>query len=84
MTGGRNVEGQTYTVIAENNLSLVRNLTSSREAGLQNARQYAASSQASAQYAAPEVQAAPSFNLISGIETSSASIGITYANAFMT
>lgn len=40
--------------------------------------------QAAAQYTVPEVQAAPSYNLASGIETSTSSLGITYANAFMT
>lgn len=70
MTGGVNRERQTYTIIAEN----------FAVPGGSEARSYASA----AAYAVPTVQAAPSFNLISGIETTAQLMGITYPNAFMT
>jgi hypothetical protein len=86
-TGGTNVEGKTFSVIAENSVALFTNLTNSMlvpQDGPTNAKQYAAASAASAQHEIPQVQAAPSYNLVSGIETSTSGLGITYANAFMT
>lgn len=83
-TGGLNVEGQTFNVIAENNVELFTNSTALGSGGPENAKSFAASAQASAHYTVPEVQEAPSYNLVSGIETSTNSVGVTYANAFMT
>lgn len=85
-TGGRNVEGQTYNVIAENGIAVYRNLTSVDDSAIgNNTKSFATSeSQSAEQYSVPEVQAAPSYNLVSGIETSTSNIGITFANAFMT
>lgn len=85
-TGGRNVEGQTFNVIAENNVALFRNLSNVDDSVIgNNTKSFATNAvQSAAQYSVPEVQAAPSFNLVSGIETSTSNIGITYANAFMT
>jgi len=85
-TGGRNVEGQTFNVIAENNVALFRNLSNVDESAIgNNTKSFATNAgQAAAQYTVPEVQAAPSYNIVSGIETSTSSLGITYANAFMT
>lgn len=77
-TGGRNVEGQTFNVIAENNVALFRNVSDlASNKTLDDVRSYAAET-------VPEVQEAPSFNLVSGIETSTSGVGVTYANAFMT
>lgn len=82
-TGGRNVEGQTYNIIAENNALFTNLSRTDADGNIQNtARSYAAT--ASQHYTVPQVQAAPSYNLVSGIETSTQQIGITYANAFMT
>lgn len=80
------MEGQTFNVIAENNVALFRNLSNVDESVIgDNTKQFATSgAQSAAQYTVPEVQAAPSYNLVSGIETSTSNLGITYANAFMT
>jgi hypothetical protein len=71
MTGGVNREGQTYSIT--NEVSATRSVISS-------ARSFAAASA----FTTPTVQDAPSYNLISGIETSAEDIGVTYPNAFMT
>lgn len=76
-TGGIDRTGQTFTVIAENSVQLATHDPASASS---NARSFAALSV----YTVPTVQEAPSYNLISGIETTAEYIGITYPNAFMT
>lgn len=68
-TGGINVEGESYSIIAQNNLAQMSSFKSAF---------------AQAAYTVPTVQQVPTYNLISGIETTAEDLGITYANAWMT
>ena len=68
-TGGVNREGESYNIIAQNNLALIGDTKSLL---------------AQSAYTVPTVREAPTYNLISGIETTAEDVGITYANAWMT
>lgn len=69
-TGGINREGQSYAVVSD----------TSAYTFINGARNLVAESP----YTVPTVQQAPTYNLISGIETTAEDLGITYANSFMT
>lgn len=80
LTGGVDRTGQTFTVIAENTVRFSRDNLGDADASQEAARQFARASA----YTRPTVQQAPTYNLISGIETSAEALDITYPNAFMT
>lgn len=79
-TGGVDRTGQTFTVIAENTVQFSRDNLGNATDQQNAARQFARASS----YTLPTVQQAPTYNLISGIETSAEALNITYPNAFMT
>ena len=68
-TGGVNREGQSYNIIAQNNAA---QMSTTKSAFAQSA------------YTVPTVREVPTYNLISGIETTAEDVGITYPNAWLT